>query len=148
MKLEKWLKEVKPKVRSKLDPMLEEIATLRERGYTQLQIVEFLKSNGIKTSQTNISFFLYKKVKNKPKMEEARKLEKELKPKEPEVQKPKTEEPKQTPAAQEKSEPKTTTSEEEDTIKAQIDYIMSHGPQKSEAIARLKERFLALKDKN
>jgi len=66
MKLERWLKEVKPKVRSKLDPHVDEIATLRERGYTQLQITEFLRLNGIETTRENLRFFLEKKVKNKP----------------------------------------------------------------------------------
>ena len=136
MKLERWLKEVKPKVRSKLDAHTEEIATLRERGYTQLQIVEFLRLNGIKTTQKNISFFLDRKVKNKAKKSE--------------IETPKSQEPKTKIEVKEEVKPKTQKlekSESENKIQAHIDYALSHGVQKSESMARLKELLLAAKKK-
>lgn len=43
---------------SKLEPWREDILTLKNNGYTQKQILEYLDLNGIKVSQTTLNSFI------------------------------------------------------------------------------------------
>lgn len=43
---------------SRLDPWTDDILTLKDNGYTQKQILEFLEANGIKVSQMTLSVFI------------------------------------------------------------------------------------------
>lgn len=43
---------------SRLDPWADDIFTLKDNGYTQKQILEFLEANGIKVSQMTLSVFI------------------------------------------------------------------------------------------
>ena len=62
MKLEQFFKRIKPKnKRSKFEPYREDILQLREQGYSYPQIVEYLKSNGVKCNHSEIIKFLNRK---------------------------------------------------------------------------------------
>jgi|GEM_PF-1325652 len=64
MKASEWMAKNKPKKRaSKLDAHRKQIEDLIEGGYTQQQVVEYLRSVlNIKTSQSNVHKFLSKKT--------------------------------------------------------------------------------------
>jgi hypothetical protein len=49
---------------SKLEPWREDILTLKNNGYTQKQILEYLNLNGIKVSQTALNSFIKVRQRN------------------------------------------------------------------------------------
>ncbi|MFC3874256.1 hypothetical protein [Neisseria musculi] len=51
---------------SKLEPYREDILLLKSKGYTQQQILEFLKLNGITVGMTTLNWFIRSR-QNKPK---------------------------------------------------------------------------------
>jgi len=59
MDIEQFLNKVKPgNVKTQLGPHLENLRTLRQRGYTLPQMQEFLKENGIETTIGGLSAYL------------------------------------------------------------------------------------------
>lgn len=72
-KLKKWLKRNRPnqKKKSCLSEYTEDIQILKDKGFTQLQILDFLTEEGVKTSQQNLSRFI--------KSQESKKETKEVK---------------------------------------------------------------------
>ena len=64
--LDQWCKVNNPSRRkSQLDPFLEEITELYSRGYQIEQIQDFLKSQKVNVSQSNLYKFLSKKPNKK-----------------------------------------------------------------------------------
>ncbi len=70
-KLKKWLKKNRPnqKKKSCLSEYTEDIQILKAKGFTQLQILDFLIEEGIKTTQQNLSRF----IKSQDKTQESKK---------------------------------------------------------------------------
>ena len=75
MKIEEFKKRKKPKNKSKLFDFKIEIMELIRDEYSQESICEFLKENGVKSKQSNISKNLKKKKKLQKPKEETPKIE-------------------------------------------------------------------------
>lgn len=64
-KLEAFKKANKPNSRSVLSAYASELVELKNEGYTQQQMLVFLRENGVKTTKQNLSAFLGRVNKNK-----------------------------------------------------------------------------------
>lgn len=64
MDIEEFEKKVKPRARrSQLEPFLTQIFALREKGYTNLQVCEWLAGNGTLVTQESVRKFIKSREK-------------------------------------------------------------------------------------